>query len=200
MKYRLFLSVAVLLSALTAQASDDTRISVSEIEATSNISEIVAYGAQIVQPTVTVTKGQPAYFDIDSGNGWWHKKVGDDCVDVRSGTFTSGVWVFMCQVRIDGKNGTTHRLAAPVSTTVDGVSWGVDDYPSVADTYSYSWVESQEFVIEETGINAPDCQPAATDGRIYNLSGQQVSSDYKGIVIRQGRKMSQRTQRGQAPL
>lgn len=167
----------------------DERTDVTEIVATSNISEIPVLGAKIVQPTVTVTQGQPAHFSINNANGWWYKWGGNDWVDVRSGTFTAGTWVFQCQVRIDGDAGYTHKFGSPVSTTVDGVSWGIDQNPSVFDTFSYTWVQSPEFVIaEDAGIHAADNQPAANSSRSYNLNGQCVNSGYKGIVIRQGRK------------
>lgn len=42
-----------------------------------------------------------------------------------------------------------------------------------------------------TGINAATLQPAKTDGKIYNLQGQEVSRSYKGVVIKNGRKVMQ---------
>jgi len=39
-----------------------------------------------------------------------------------------------------------------------------------------------------SGIESPFADPTAIDGPVYNLSGQRVGSDYKGIVIRNGRK------------
>lgn len=40
-----------------------------------------------------------------------------------------------------------------------------------------------------TGINAVSVGKTATDGKMYNLSGQQVGEGYKGIVIVNGKKM-----------
>jgi hypothetical protein len=42
-----------------------------------------------------------------------------------------------------------------------------------------------------TGINAATLQPAKADGKIYNLQGQEVSRSYKGVVIKNGRKVMQ---------
>ena len=42
-----------------------------------------------------------------------------------------------------------------------------------------------------TGINAATLQPAKTDGKIYNLQGQEVTRSYKGVVIKNGRKVLQ---------
>jgi hypothetical protein len=43
-----------------------------------------------------------------------------------------------------------------------------------------------------TGINTIDAAKTATDGKIFNLAGQQVSKSYKGIVIKNGKKMIQK--------
>lgn len=42
-----------------------------------------------------------------------------------------------------------------------------------------------------TAINAATLQPAKADGKIYNLQGQEVSRSYKGVVIKNGRKVIQ---------
>lgn len=42
-----------------------------------------------------------------------------------------------------------------------------------------------------TGINAATLQPTKADGKIYNLQGQEVSRSYKGVVIKNGRKVIQ---------
>ena len=43
-----------------------------------------------------------------------------------------------------------------------------------------------------TGINTIDAAKTTTDGKIFNLAGQQVSKSYKGIVIKNGKKMIQK--------
>lgn len=52
------------------------------------------------------------------------------------------------------------------------------------------------FVIDDgstvTRIDAIDGKPVSTDGAVYNLSGQRVGDDYKGIVIVNGRKVLRR--------
>ena len=44
---------------------------------------------------------------------------------------------------------------------------------------------------EVTGIKVPDSQSATPDGALpmYNLAGQRVAENYKGIVITNGKKM-----------
>ena len=41
---------------------------------------------------------------------------------------------------------------------------------------------------EATGIAAPEVAEKAENGVLYNLNGQQVTADYKGIVIKNGKK------------
>lgn len=42
-----------------------------------------------------------------------------------------------------------------------------------------------------TAINSATLNPAKADGKIYNLQGQEVSRSYKGVVIKNGRKVIQ---------
>ena len=42
-----------------------------------------------------------------------------------------------------------------------------------------------------TAINAATLNPTKADGKIYNLQGQEVSRSYKGVVIKNGRKVIQ---------
>ena len=50
------------------------RTKVNKVEGTSDISTILVYGGTYKKPTVAVTTGAPAYFDINSSNGNWLKK------------------------------------------------------------------------------------------------------------------------------
>ena len=172
-------------------ANPANRTDIAEVEATSDIATIPIYGADIRKPKVTVTKGQPARFGIDDGNGWWARLDGNEWHDVRKGTFTPGTWHFVCQVRIDGEGGKTHKFAKTVTTTVDGTIWGVDNNPSIFDTFCWTWVSSPDYVIsEDAGIISTSSSPQLSSPRtIYNLSGQRVGNDYKGIVIDKGRKI-----------
>ena len=134
----------------------DVRTEISEIEATSkDISEIPAYGKEIKRPTITVTKGEPAYFNISYGNGYWHKydESSDTWVRVSEGVFEEGKYHFVCQIRIDDGNESDYVLDVKgVSVKVNGASWEVDE---VADYgFSYVWVTSPEFVVKAP--NDPD--------------------------------------------
>ena len=126
----------------------DSRTKVSEVEGTSDTATIPVYGGAYNKPTVTVTTGAPAYFDIDSANGSWLKKDSAGIWQRYTGaTFTEGTYKFQCQVRIDKAAGLTHVLdSAGVTVTVDGAAWTTDS-PSVADTFSYINANSPEYTV-----------------------------------------------------
>ena len=125
------------------------REDISEIEATSNCKTIAALGADVVKPTFNVTKGAPAYFAA-AASGFWLKWDGTQWTkDAVGATFDEGKYRYQCQLRIDDSDGELYKLAAPVTVTVDGVSWIVDENVLVYNEYSYTWVTSDEIVLEE---------------------------------------------------
>ena len=125
------------------------RTKVSEVAGTSDISTILVYGGAFNKPTITVTTGAPAYFEISVSNGKWLKKnSAGDWDYYTEATFTEGTYKFDCQVRIDGAAGLTHVLdSAGVTVTVDGVAWTTATSVDVMDTYSYLYVGSPEFTV-----------------------------------------------------
>ena len=126
----------------------DSRTKVSEVAGTSDISTILVYGGAFNKPTVTVTTGAPAYFNINSGNGKWLKKNSTGDWDYYTEpTFTEGTYKFDCQVRIDDAAGLTHMLdSAGVTVTVDGVAWTTGT-PDVYDDFSLVGVSSPEYTV-----------------------------------------------------
>ena len=126
----------------------DSRTKVSEVAGTSDIATIPVYGGAYKKPTVTVTTGAPAYFNIGYSNGNWLKKNSAGIWErYTEATFTEGTYKFDCQVRIDGAAGLTHVLdSAGVTVTVDGVAWTTST-PIVGDTFSYMGVGSPEYTV-----------------------------------------------------
>ena len=124
------------------------RTKVSEVAGTSDTATIPVYGGAYKKPTVTVTTGAPAYFNINSGNGKWLKKNSAGVWERYTGaTFTEGTYIFDCQVRIDGAAGLTHMLdSAGVTVTVDGVAWTTGT-PDVYDDFSLVGVSSPEYTV-----------------------------------------------------
>lgn len=53
----------------------------------------------------------------------------------------------------------------------------------------YNFSSKLAVITASTGISSLDADAQATDGAIYNLAGQRVSKDYKGLVIQNGRKL-----------
>ena len=126
----------------------DSRTKVNKVEGNSDISTILVYGGEYKKPTVSVTTGAPAYFNINSGNGNWLKKNSAGIWERYTGaTFTEGTYIFDCQVRIDDAAGLTHVLdSAGVTVTVDGVAWTTST-PGVYDDYSLVGVSSPEYTV-----------------------------------------------------
>ena len=152
----------------TVAPSPADRTKVNQVEGTSNIATILVYGGAFDKPTVTVTTGAPAYFDIGSANGSWLKKNSAGVWERYTGaTFTEGTYKFDCQVRIDKAAGLTHVLdGAGVTVTVDGVAWTTDS-PSVADTFSYVNASSPEFTVTS---------PSATTYTVTVTAGANMST------------------------
>ena len=126
----------------------DSRTKVSEVAGTSDTATIPVYGGAYKKPTVTVTTGAPARFNINSGNGDWLKKNSAGSWELYTeATFTEGTYMFHCQVRIDKAAGLTHMLdSAGVTVTVDGAAWTADT-PGVYDDYSLVWADSPEYTV-----------------------------------------------------
>ena len=144
------------------------RTKISEVAGPSDIATIPVYGGAYNKPTVTVTTGAPAYFDIDYGNGSWFKKNSEGSWErYTEPTFTEGTYMFHCQVRIDKASGLTHVLdSAGVTVTVDGAAWTTDS-PSVDDTYSCVWADSPEYTVTS---------PSATTYTVTVTAGANMST------------------------
>lgn len=70
----------------------------------------------------------------------------------------------------------------------------VDPYRAYIQLDESTPVKALSFVVDgtATGVDAPVAAEAEEDGVIYNTSGQQVTEDYKGIVIKNGKKYYQK--------
>ena len=151
------------------------RTKVSEVEGTSDIATIPVYGGAYKNPTVTVTTGTPAYFDIGYSNGNWLKKnSAGEWKKYTEATFTEGTYMFQCQVRIDGAAGLTHVLdSAGVTVTVDGVAWTAGT-PDVENHYSLVWVQSPEYTVTA---------PAGTPLAFAKNDAWNIGNTQSGVAI-----------------
>ncbi|MCF2609441.1 hypothetical protein I6E75_04120 [Prevotella copri] len=68
----------------------------------------------------------------------------------------------------------------------------VAEYDNTKTVYYLGWQNAATFEIVEdptTGISNIESANVAKDGKSFNLAGQQVGKNYKGVVIKNGKKM-----------
>ena len=68
----------------------------------------------------------------------------------------------------------------------------VAEYDKTKTAYYLGWQNAATFeIVEEptTGISNIESANVAKDGKSFNLAGQQVGKNYKGVVIKNGKKM-----------
>ena len=68
----------------------------------------------------------------------------------------------------------------------------VAEYDKTKTAYYLGWQKAATFeIVEEptTGISNIESANVAKDGKSFNLAGQQVGKNYKGVVIKNGKKM-----------
>ena len=126
----------------------DTRIDVTEVEATSNIKTVVAIGEPIFVPEFTLTKGTVVRF----ANYSWIKKDGDEWKDATGATFEEGTYRFQCQARVDGENGYTHTIYHDNATvTINGIEWTVSS-GFKSNSFSYVYIQSPDIIARQSRV------------------------------------------------
>lgn len=170
----------------TARAEEtDPRIPVSTITATSNVDEVVGYGKNVATPSFEITEGSPAYF-LAFGSNNWQKKTAADWERYTEATFTEGTYMYSDQIRVDGKNGTTHVLNKDgVSVYIDGDLRADKQKPdAIYDTYSYIYVGTAEIKVEKpTTVAITDELVPVTDlEKVYNETAQEPT--FGGTLVR----------------
>ena len=98
-----------------------------------------------------------------------------------------------------GVEGLTFEVSAKTAVTSEGVAKDVEKiyfkataesgYPFTVDVKSVTRVKSTVSGIKD--LNAKDALSEDANAPVYNLAGQKVGSDYKGVVIKNGKKMIQ---------
>ena len=127
----------------------DNRTQIALVEGTSSdLTTIPTIGELLKRPTITVTRGEPAYFEVS--NGCWQKKVNEKWEDYSGYSFNEGSWRFKCQVRVDNSTdpNNQYKLAKDVTVTVDGTAWE-NEAVVIGSTYSYATVYSPEVELED---------------------------------------------------
>ena len=183
--FSLLMAVVMILQVLviTPTYAADIRIKISNIVATSDTNSIPVYGGTYKRPTFTVTAGEQAYFR-DGSAGYWLKKEGEEWNPYGGTTFTEGTYKYKVQIRIDGEAGTTHVLDENgITVTVDGNTWAVNERPSVTDTDSFVWTESEEYVITKTATETAIEIPKANTNLTYNGNPQTGVNEGTGYTL-----------------
>ena len=185
-------------------------MAISLVEGTSNQDwrTIPKVGGAVTKPTITVTTGAPAFFNINNYNGWWQKKVDGKWETVRDGNFTEGTWHFSCQVRIDSSSDPDNQYALDenVSVKVNGEEWEKEKV-QILSNYSYVFVSSPEITIDVVregtlgsqgmwrfkdgvltvyynGQMPQDCTSKTTDPEVaYRLHWMDFLSEIEEVVI-----------------
>ena len=141
----LMLGIVLANPAGAARAEEtDPRTVVSTITATSNIDEIIGFGKSVKSPSFNIKEDVPAQFQTQYN---WEKKTATGWDDYYGTAFTEGTYRYVTQIRIDGTAGTTHVLDKNgITVTVNGKKWK-NSIPDIYDTYSFAWVESEEYTV-----------------------------------------------------
>ena len=152
----------------------DSRTKISTVEATSpDLAEIPVIGESVEKdPTITVTKGAPAYFTASSTNGKWQKKVNGEWQYANSGTFTEGTWRYATQVRIDKSVDPNNQyvLTNNVSVKVNGSTWTKGAISnSINDTYSFVAVYSPEITAKVGDLRTKISTVAGTSSDLATI-------------------------------
>ena len=155
--------VAMLLVALsfcvsytpTAFASEDTRIEVSRIVATSNFIP-PEYGIDVkTYFTYEMTEGVETNIP-GFPNGGWYIKEGEVWKKYTDPKFVEGTYQYQVQLRIDNDSGdgygNTHKLADNYAIIINGVEWTGDKVYD-GGHYCFSTISSPEFTV--TSIPMP---------------------------------------------
>jgi uncharacterized protein YqgV (UPF0045/DUF77 family) len=142
----------------------DLREEVSEFVGTSNMG-IITYGDDVkTSYDFSFTVGTQAYVTLTMGD--WEKwnETTSAWEEYNEVKFTEGKYRYSNQLRIDGNNGKTHKLAATGTVTIDGAAWEYDEDAWVEPTYSYTYITSPEFTVEKAVIPLD-----FTDNNLYNI-------------------------------
>lgn len=144
--FALMLGIVLANPVDTACAEEtDPRIVVSTITANSNVDEIIGFGKSVVRPTFNIKEDVPAQFQTQYN--WKKKTATGDWESYMNATFMEGTYRYRTQIRIEGTGATTHVLDKNgITVTVNDKKWD-SSIPEIYDTYSFAWVESEEYTV-----------------------------------------------------
>jgi len=153
----------------------DSRIAISEVNATSNIDEVVGYGKNMDKPTFTITNDSQVTF----GTQRWQKYDGSEWKWNDDTKFTEGKYRFIVQIRTDS---TTHVLDKNgVTFTVNGENWTQEDTVVVMDSYSVVWFYSKEYEVIKITTITDELVPVTDLVKVFN--GKTQEPTFGGTLV-----------------
>ena len=174
-----------------------------------NITFLVAAGDEV---NVKVICSKNACKNIDADDAAEDKQV-DGCTPDRS-CYVNVSGTNYCAKDAEGKAVCDQKLYPGIANVIEFTLKGGKDVTSqddegnstttfdAKDTYytfqKYSGtgnilISSIEFTpVDASGISTINAVDKASNGAIYNLAGQKVANDFKGLVIKNGKKMIQK--------
>lgn len=175
MTYKIHILIIGILSffCLEAAAATDNRTVIEEVNAVSDIADIIGCGKETKLPTFTTSESPIVHVDYNAVH--WEKKNAEGEWDAYSdAVFTEGVYRILAFWLIDGEHGITHRLDQSWKLTVDGEVWETSQ-ANVSSAMSLGCSLSPEMVIskQEVKLVKANCNPSIYDivgyGKATNL-------------------------------
>ena len=137
------------LSSNIVFASEDTKIEIDTIVATSNLDTPTYGDAYNNIFNFEFTEGEQAH--IEGVMCYWEKYENEEWVRYNGSFFREGTYRFIAQIRIDGSAGLTHKFADDFTVNIDNVDWELLTFANYG-TYSYGYIQSNEFTVEKIAL------------------------------------------------
>ena len=152
-----------------------------------NITFLVAEGDSV---NVKVICSKNACKNIDADDAAEDKQV-DGCTPDRS-CYVNVSGTNYCAKDAEGKAVCDQKLYPGIANVIEfGLNAGTYTFQKYSGTGNIM-ISSIEFTpVNATGISTINAAEKVSNGAIYNLAGQKVANDYKGLVIKNGRKFIQ---------
>lgn len=182
MTYKIHILIIGILSFFCLEAAaTDNRTVIKEVNAVSDIADILGCGKETKLPTFTISESPIVHVDYNTLH--WEKKNAEGEWDAYSdAVFTEGVYRILAFWLIDGEHGTTHRLDQFWKLTVDGEEWETSQ-ANVSSEMSLGCSLSPEMVIskQEVKLVTANCNPS-----IYDIVGYGKATNLPEITTDEG--------------
>lgn len=143
-------------------------------------SGIISLATDNISYTLKATTG--GYYLIDNQGRYYYMDGSHTSFNYTTSVSSAGIWTVTPQS--DG----TFRIASTVSSKEYYIQYS-SSYSSFGCYNTATGTLPMLYEkVSSTGINAPQAEKQGGEGPRYNLAGQRVDNNYRGIVIQNGRK------------